>query len=370
MKESPFAASSAPQPDTLAQAVSALAEHPQAIERIRRSVGQAGFEVLLRQLPAHLHVMADALAGASVDHAMGTSTLVTLHAEPATVLDYADLLGPAACDALTAEGVTLSASQRGRVSEAARLLSRKILGQTHGHLLSRLNSEADALAKYLSFLSHDLRGGLNGIVLMIEVLSRELQQDARFASTVDDIDVMRRSVLDTVATMDRFLYAERFRQGTVRLRPAEFNIREPIEQASAMFRYAAADRGSTIAVDLQGEPLTVTTDRMMLLLILQCLLSNAVRFSRNALINISGATEPEGHAVTVTDHGRGIEPAFVQLLTARPTGPFTLPPKGGGMGLLLAREAARLIGGWYSVRTARDAGASVTIHLPRGAAMP
>ena len=38
----------------------------------------------------------------------------------------------------------------------------------------RLKAVAEAQSKYLSFLSHDLRGGLNGVLLMVEVLKREL----------------------------------------------------------------------------------------------------------------------------------------------------------------------------------------------------
>ncbi|HTL29598.1 MAG TPA: RsbRD N-terminal domain-containing protein, partial [Tepidisphaeraceae bacterium] len=73
---------------------------------------------------------------------------------------------------------------------------------------TELKSEANALTKYLSFLSHDLRGSLNGAVLMIEVLKRELAGEMKFKQSIDDLDSMRRSMLDTVATMDRFLHAE------------------------------------------------------------------------------------------------------------------------------------------------------------------
>src|SRR5688572_9037696 len=38
------------------------------------------------------------------------------------------------------------------------------------HLSDEITTEAETMSKYLSFLSHDLRGGLNGAILMIEVL--------------------------------------------------------------------------------------------------------------------------------------------------------------------------------------------------------
>jgi len=49
------------------------------------------------------------------------------------------------------------------------------------HLTSQLRTATEAQSKYLSFLSHDLRGGLNGVFLMIEVLKRELAGEERLA---------------------------------------------------------------------------------------------------------------------------------------------------------------------------------------------
>src|SRR5213082_3287067 len=83
----------------------------------------------------------------------------------------------------------------------------------------------EAQTKYLSFLSHDLRGGLNGVLLMIEVLRRDLAAEPKFAESLEDLDVMRRSILETVQTMDRFLHAERFRKGKVQVKPSEIDLK-------------------------------------------------------------------------------------------------------------------------------------------------
>jgi signal transduction histidine kinase len=93
------------------------------------------------------------------------------------------------------------------------------------HQTRQLQAANEAQSKYLSFLSHDLRGGLNGVCLMIEVLKRELAREERFKESVDDLDMMRRSIFETIATMDRFLHAERFRKGKVQVRPSKVNLR-------------------------------------------------------------------------------------------------------------------------------------------------
>src|SRR5262245_22251298 len=88
------------------------------------------------------------------------------------------------------------------------------------------NPDTAVMSRFLSFLSHDLRGGLNGAVLMVEVLRRQFQNDAKYAGVVEDLDVVRRSILDSVATMDRFLSAEKLRLGrlTVSIAPVDATV--------------------------------------------------------------------------------------------------------------------------------------------------
>src|SRR5215207_7108803 len=52
---------------------------------------------------------------------------------------------------------------------------------------NELQAVVEAQTKYLSFLSHDLRGGLNGVLLMIEVLRRDLAEEPKFARSLEDI---------------------------------------------------------------------------------------------------------------------------------------------------------------------------------------
>ena len=114
----------------------------------------------------------------------------------------------------------------------------------------QLKNATEAQSKYLSFLSHDLRGGLNGIFLMIEVLKRELGGHPQHGETIDDLDVMRRQLLETVATMDRFLYAERFRKGKVKLKPGPVRLDTLLGEVSAQFNYQAREKGIELKVSV------------------------------------------------------------------------------------------------------------------------
>ena len=106
-------------------------------------------------------------------------------------------------------GRPLSADEQVALNAAIDLTVRRSAGAFVEHQTSQLRQATKAQSKYLSFLSHDLRGELNGVFLMIEVLRRELANEERFAESLEDLDLMRRSIHQTIATMDRFLHAER-----------------------------------------------------------------------------------------------------------------------------------------------------------------
>src|SRR5439155_23591269 len=110
------------------------------------------------------------------------------------------------------------------------------------HQTAQLKAATEAQSKYLSFLSHDLRGGLNGVFLMIEVLRRELVKEPKFAESLGDLDLMRRSIFETIGTMDRFLHAERFRKGKVQVKPARLDLRHVIAEAATQYSYQAKDK--------------------------------------------------------------------------------------------------------------------------------
>lgn len=55
------------------------------------------------------------------------------------------------------------------------------------HQSERLRAANQAEAKYLSFLSHDLRGQLNGIALVMELVKRRLATEPGFEEEVSDI---------------------------------------------------------------------------------------------------------------------------------------------------------------------------------------
>jgi signal transduction histidine kinase len=210
----------------------------------------------------------------------------------------------------------------------------------------QLKVVTDAQSKYLSFLSHDLRGGLNGVLLMAEVLKRELAGEPRFAESVQDLDAMRRSILDTVATMDRFLHAERFRQGKVQVRNTTVSLRALLNDLSHHFAHTARDKGLELRIE-GADDITAFTDKDLLALILQNLISNAIKYTPAGVVRVvvQPAGDNHGPVIDVIDEGPGVSAtAMADLFQPFKRGETHGQP-GVGLGLSIAKQAADLLQG-------------------------
>ncbi len=215
------------------------------------------------------------------------------------------------------------------------------------HHRQELEQQNESRAKYLSFLSHDLRGGLNGVLLMIEVLRRELQPHAQFGESVEDLDTMRRSILETVATMDRFLQAEKLRSGRIQPQLGPVVVRELLNDAATGFIPQAKAKGLELTIDVP-DGTTITSDKNLLVLILQNLLSNAVKYTKSGRIRVAAVSPcPDSTAVcrlSVTDTGPGVDAPSLEHLFKPYIRGQTHGQKGSGLGLTIARHAADLLG--------------------------
>lgn len=257
----------------------------------------------------------------------------------------------------------LSADEAVAVNLGVDVATRLAVESFAAHQTRQLNAATEAQSKYLSFLSHDLRGGLNGIFLMIEVLKRELQGHAQFAETMQDLDLMRRSLLETVATMDRFLHAERFRKGKVQVRPGPVNLQHLLGEISAQFAYQAKDKGIDLRVDVPA-PAKMTSDRELLSLIFQNLVSNAVKYTPKGTVHIGAKLVPEnGWQVEVIDQGPGIAQEKLAELFESFTRGDTHGQPGVGLGLTIAQQAAQLLGAKLWAESAPGRGSTFYVRL-------
>ena len=234
------------------------------------------------------------------------------------------------------------------------------------HQTLQLRAATEAQSKYLSFLSHDLRGGLNGVFLMIEVLRRELVKEPKFAESLEDLEMMRRSIFDTIGTMDRFLHAERFRKGKVQFKPHKVDLSHLIAEVSTQFTYQAKDKKLDLQVVRTG-PCPAVTDRELVTMILQNLLSNAMKYTSKGFVRISAKQDAGGCLVSVSDQGSGIPQDKLGDLFGAFTRGDTHGQPGVGLGLSIARQAADVLGAKLWAESKVGEGSTFFLLVPQNA---
>jgi signal transduction histidine kinase len=229
-----------------------------------------------------------------------------------------------------------------------------------GYQRRELEAAANAHAKYLSFMSHDVRGGLNAILLSTDVLYHELADQPRFAEALADVETIKRNILDTVATMDRFLRAEQLRSGKVVAKRSPVNLSLLLNELGAQFRHQAVAKGLRFVVDA-GDDGIVQTDREILSTVLQNLVGNAIKYSRSGEVKVSLAHAGGSVTVAVSDQGPGIPPERLEQLFSPFVRGETHGQSGVGLGLYIARQSAEILGG--TLRAESKVGEGTTFVL-------
>ena len=235
------------------------------------------------------------------------------------------------------------------------------------HQKEQLRAAGEVQSRYLSYLSHDLRNNLNGCTLMLEVLRQRLEGLEGFAEDVQDIASVQRSVSETIAGMDRILQAERLRRESIRPKAAPVDVHALAQDVARQASRQAEHKGIKVAVEIPAGA-AVESDRELITLVLQNLIGNAVKYSHGGTVTVSATKRDDpvwdGWQISVTDQGPGIAQHHRERLFEAFARGETHGQPGVGLGLAIAAQAAKLLGGRLSVDTEVGAGSTFYFTLP------
>ena len=231
------------------------------------------------------------------------------------------------------------------------------------HQNDRLREAAESELKYLSFLSHDLRGNLGNVTLWLQVLKRDLADAPQYAEAVMSLDEAQKAILDTTGGMGRLLQAERLRHERDQPTSAVVDLNEVCDRAVRQFRRTAEQKGLRIELDVPAGT-RVTSDAEMVGLMLQNLIGNAVKYSTRGTVRIGTDRTPDGRSLTVADDGPGIAPEKLgHIFDAFRRGEMH-GQSGVGLGLAIVSRAAKLLDVGLTVESRLGVGSRFTLAFP------
>jgi len=257
-------------------------------------------------------------------------------------------------------GISTDITDRKRASEALR----------------RAKEEAEAANRaktvFLANVSHELKTPIMAMMGSAELLCGDRREDPSH----DRGDVIIRNARHLLEMVDRMLDLSRIESARMETRIGSCSVAELIEDALAANLPLPAERNLELSVLVESDlPRTILTDTTRVRQAIINLVSNALKFTQKGYVRVHVRVEGEGDnlklVVDVEDTGPGIAPESLEHIFA----PFAqLAPHGGeisqgmGLGLSLAREYARRLGGDVTVQSTLGAGSCFTLSVDTGSA--
>jgi signal transduction histidine kinase len=236
------------------------------------------------------------------------------------------------------------------------------------NLQHQIKAAAEIQSKYLSFLSHDLLNHLNHAMLHVQLLARKLASIPAYAGSVAELESVKRAILQTTTGMERLLQSEQLRKQPARHTTAPVDLNALLAEVAGQWMHEAQSKGLEIVVDAPKDA-SAMSDLSLLTLVLHNLLGNAVKYSSTGKIQVMGRSTPDRDDIcwilSVSDQGPGISPDNLSHLFGAFRRGDTFGKPGVGLGLSIASEATRLLGGKLEVESETGKGSTFRLMLPR-----
>jgi signal transduction histidine kinase len=234
-----------------------------------------------------------------------------------------------------------------------------------GIVLRRAN---ELKSRFLSRVSHELRTPLASILGLARLLLGRADGDLE-AEQERQVSFILRAAHDLSGLVNDLLDLARLEAGREQIHLSKVSVPEFFATLRGMFRPLVPANSAVVLIFEDPVDLpSLWTDEGKLTQVLRNFLSNALKFTESGEIRVKAGSGPDGSIVfSVIDTGLGIAPEdFDRVFEefAQIDGPHQLPEKGTGLGLPLARNLAKVLGGRVEVQSDPGLGSSFTATIP------
>lgn len=230
------------------------------------------------------------------------------------------------------------------------------------------DSSSQAKSAFLASMSHELRTPLNAILGFSDLLRIEPPNEdvADFAETIHRNGTQLLQIVTDLLTL-----TEQECRDAVITRE-EVNPSELVRKMASHYQARATQRGLTLSVEISPDiPMLLVTEPLRVEKVLDRLLSNALKFTSQGAILLRVAAERLNGcamlAIHVVDTGAGIEASEIERIFKpfeRGDSVLARQHGGTGLGLTIASQYAKQLGGWIDVISTPGHGSDFTFWFP------
>lgn len=240
--------------------------------------------------------------------------------------------------------------------------------------LSKAIEETNAAYKtqgeFLANMSHEIRTPINGILGMLQLtlISDDLTTENR-----DNLETAKNCADTLLRLINDILDYTKLEAGKYKIRYTEMDIKEVIENTVNLQRPIADNKNLLLDCQIgSNAPKTLIGDPQRVEQVLNCILSNAIKFTTNGGVRVKVAFIEETPTqvrvrIAVADSGIGISDQDKEKLFKRFSqvdSSNTRKFGGTGLGLVITKQIVELMNGTIQVQSKEGIGSTFIIELP------
>ncbi len=227
--------------------------------------------------------------------------------------------------------------------------------------------ESDRLkSAFLANMSHEIRTPMNGILGFTELLKEPNLSGAEQQFYIKIITDSGHRMLNL---MNNLIDISRIESHEVKIIRSSFDIRKKFDHLLDFFNQEAKMKGLRLICkcELLPNESLIETDVQKLDSVLENLLKNALKFTKNGTIEFGCEKQENLYKFFVKDSGAGIDPAHQSIIFDRfrqASESLSRPYEGAGLGLSISKAYVEILGGKIWVDSEPGKGAIFYFTLP------
>jgi two-component system, OmpR family, sensor kinase len=235
--------------------------------------------------------------------------------------------------------------------------------------VARLTEAVEARDAFLVVAAHELRNPMTPIIGRIQILARAARRpDFEIERLVQSLDQLEWLITRYLKRANVLLDVSRITSGKLALERLPVDVCEVAREVMENFLPMTQHAGSDLTLDLPGQPVVVSGDRLGIEEILDNLVSNAIKYGADKPILLRLGLDEEQHCavIRISDSGPGISAddqarIFERFERAVQPGEHL---RGFGVGLWIVRQLCQGMEGSVRVDSTPGEGSTFSVALP------
>jgi len=227
-----------------------------------------------------------------------------------------------------------------------------------------LEQAMGARNRFYASMSHELRTPINAVIgystLMLDNIYGPLNTKQK-----EGLQRTLKAARHLLELVNDVLDLSKIEAGKIELTVQPVMLPALIEDLFITVRPLADEYGSTLTLEMEGEPFNIVSDPRRVRQILLNLLSNAIKFGEGKPIKVAcKRTQNGGVQMEVTDEGVGIAQEDIPRIFEEFVQVSESKQPGTGLGLPISRRLAQLLDGTLTVHSTLGTGSTFRLTLP------